>query len=173
MLAIVVPPLSYADALPRYQYDQTAPFDLKITSDKVQDGVTIHNVTYAAANPQFAISSGGRIAAYIVTPPGNGPFAGILFMHGLGAGWGNREEFLNEAVSLAHQGVVSVLPAGLFPWIVTHEGTGPGDQTNVIDQVIELRRSLDLLLMQPGVDPQHIAFVGHDYGAIESVRNCV
>ena len=159
-------PLTYADALPLFEYNQTAPFDLKTTSDKVQDGITIHDVSYAAANPKFAVTNGGRITAYIVTPPGKGPFAGILFMHGLGSGWGNRGEFLNDAESLAHQGVVSVLPAGLFPWEVSHEGAGPGDQMNVVNQVTELRRALDLLLAQPGVDPQRIAFVGHDYGAM-------
>jgi dienelactone hydrolase len=160
------PPLTYANALPRFQYDSTAPFDLKVTSEKTQDGMTIRDVSYAAANRQFAANAGGRIAAYIVTPPGSGPFAGILFMHGLGQGWGNRQEFLDEAVSLAQQGVVSVLPGGMFPWMVTTAGTGPEDQTNIIDQVIELRRAVDLLLAQPGVDPQRIAYVGHDYGAM-------
>jgi pimeloyl-ACP methyl ester carboxylesterase len=36
----------------------------------------------------------------------------------------------------------------------------------VIDQTIEVRRALDLLLTQPEVDAQRIAFVGHDYGAM-------
>jgi dienelactone hydrolase len=149
-----------------YQYDQTVPFDLKVTSTKTRDGVTIQDVTYAAADPQFSSSSAGRIETYIVTPPGKGPFAGILFAHGLGQGWGNRQEFLDEAVTLAQQGVVSVLPSGLFPWTVSFTGAGLADQMSVIKQVIELRRSLDLLLAQPGVDPQRIAYVGHDYGAM-------
>ncbi len=40
------------------------------------------------------------------------------------------------------------------------------DRQRVIDQVIETRRALDLLLSQPGVDQKRIAFVGHDYGAM-------
>ena len=160
------PVTSYASALPLFNYDPKAPFDVKITSEKTQDRITIHDITYKAANPQFATLVGGRIAAFVVTPPGSGPFAGVLFVHGLGSGWGNRGEFLNDAIALAKKGVVSVLPAGLFPWIITHEGTAQADQLNVIHQVIELRRSLDLLLAQPGVDPQRIAYVGHDYGAM-------
>jgi len=34
------------------------------------------------------------------------------------------------------------------------------------DQVIDLRRALDLLAAQPGLDHDRIAFVGHDFGAM-------
>ena len=158
--------LSYSEALTMYQYDQNEPFDLQVTSEKVKDGITIQDVTYVAADPQYASTRAGRIETYIVAPPGKGPFAGVLIVHGLGQGWGNRDEFLDEAVTLAQQGVVSLLPSGLFPWTVSFTGTARDDQMNVIKQVIELRRSLDLLLAQPGVDPQRIAYVGHDYGAM-------
>ena len=33
-------------------------------------------------------------------------------------------------------------------------------------QVIALRRAVDVLLAQPGIDPARCAFVGHDYGAM-------
>jgi dienelactone hydrolase len=159
-------PLSYAEALTQYPYDPSAPFDLQVVSTQTKEGITIQDISYAAADAQFTALSRGRIETYIVSPAGQGPFAGVLYVHGLGQGWGNREEFLDESVELAHQGVVSVLPAGLVPWTVSHTGTARGDQDNVIKQVIELRRALDLLLAQPGVDPQRIAYVGHDYGAM-------
>ncbi len=157
---------TYEDALPLFSYDGSTPFDIKVTSQEVQAGATVQDLTYQAADPQFTSITGGRIAAYLVKPAGNGPFAGVLFLHGLGSGWGNRKEFLDEAVSLASQGVVSLLPTGLFPWVVSFTGNAEVDQMNVIKQVIELRRSVDFLLTQPGVDPQRIAFVGHDYGAM-------
>jgi cephalosporin-C deacetylase-like acetyl esterase len=43
------------------------------------------------------------------------------------------------------------------------------DYERSITQVIDLRRSLDLLLSQPGVDASRVAFVGHDFGAMYGV----
>jgi len=43
------------------------------------------------------------------------------------------------------------------------------DFGQAIQQVIELRRAMDLLLAQPGVDSQRIAYVGHDFGAMYGV----
>ena len=43
------------------------------------------------------------------------PEAGVLWLHWLGEINGDRSEYLSEAVTLAGQGVVSVLPAGLLP----------------------------------------------------------
>jgi dienelactone hydrolase len=40
------------------------------------------------------------------------------------------------------------------------------DYATSIGQVVSLRRSLDLLLAQPGVDRTRVALVGHDYGAM-------
>jgi pimeloyl-ACP methyl ester carboxylesterase len=40
------------------------------------------------------------------------------------------------------------------------------DFDNSVAQAKDLRRALDVLLLQPGVDPARIAYVGHDYGAM-------
>jgi hypothetical protein len=40
------------------------------------------------------------------------------------------------------------------------------DYAASIAQVIDLRRALDLLIAQPGVDPRRIAYVAHDFGAM-------
>jgi len=60
-------------------YDRSAPFDLKETSTREQDGAVIKDVNYAA----YA-SRHGRINAFLVKPKGAGPFAGIVFFHWLG-----------------------------------------------------------------------------------------
>jgi dienelactone hydrolase len=153
-------PQSDGDAQQLFNYDRSAAFDLKEASAKEQNGVTIRDVNYAAYAPQH-----GRIQAYLVRPAGRGPFAGIVFFHWLGNVRSDRSEFLDEAVALARQGVVSLLIQGYFPW-AEQPTDGPTDRQRVIDQTIEVRRALDLLLAQPGVSAKRIGFVGHDYGAM-------
>ena len=143
-----------------FNYDRSVAFDLKEEPAKDQEGVTIRDVNYAAYTQQR-----GRIKAYLIQPAGKGPFAGVVFFHWYGKPNGNRAQFLNEAVSLAKQGIVSLLIQGYFPWAVP-PADARTDRQRVIDETIEVRRALDLLISQPRVDRQRIGFVGHDYGAM-------
>lgn len=157
--------LSYEEAVHLYDYDSTVPVDIQEKSVTDHQSIPVHDITYAAYDPQFSGLINGRISAYLVTPPGIGPFAGVIFMHWLGNPNGNRDEFLNEAVALAQQGAVSLLVEGVFPWWQS-PSSYEKDRVQVVHQVVELRRALDVLLSQAGVDPQRIGFVGHDYGAM-------
>ena len=40
------------------------------------------------------------------------------------------------------------------------------DYTRSVQQVRDLRRALDVLMAQPGVDRTRVAYVGHDFGAM-------
>jgi len=143
-----------------FRYDPSRVFDLKEESKKEQEGVTIRDVNYAAYAPKH-----GRIKAYLIQPAGKGHFAGVLFFHWLGEVNSDRTEFLHEAVALGKRGTASLLIQGYFPW--SEEPTdGETDHQQVIDQTIEVRRALDLLLSQPKIDKSRIGFVGHDYGAM-------
>ena len=143
-----------------FAYNRSLAFDLKEESVKEHDGVTIRDVNYAAYAPRH-----GRIKAYLIKPAGKGPFPSVLFFHWLGNVKSDRTEFLDEAVALGKEGMASLLIQGYFPWL--EEPTeGQADRQQIIDQTIEVRRAVDLLLAQPGVDRRRMGFVGHDYGAM-------
>ena len=89
----------------------------------------------------------------------------MLFFHWLGNIKSDRTEFLDEALALGKQGIASLLIQGYFPWL--EEPTeGQMDRQQIIDQTIEVRRAVDLLLSQSKVDKRRIGFVGHDYGSM-------
>ena len=145
-----------------FEYDKSLPLDVQVKGTGHRGDVTISDITYAAPD-------GKRIAAYMVTPPGEGPFAAVLYIH-----WfeppkptSNRSEFLEEAVEMAQKGVVSLLPETMwspFDWFDTRNRDDDYEAT--YRQTVDLRRALDVLLAQPGVDARRVAVVGHDFGGM-------
>lgn len=132
----------------------------EVLSSKVEGSATVRDVAYA--------SVGGRtVSAWLVEPGGKGPFPAALFLHWYATNEpdGNRTEFLDEAVALAATGVVSLLPQEVFPWATPPTGA-VADRQAVIDQVVDLRAGLDLLLARPEVDPGRLAVIGHDFGGM-------
>jgi dienelactone hydrolase len=108
------------------------------------------------------------VRAYLVRPAAHvkkNSAAGVLFLHWLGEINNDRGEYLTEAITLAGQGVVSVLPQGYFPWVPNPDGTA-NDVTLVDNQVKAFRRALNRLASVKAVDGSRIALVGHDYGAM-------
>ncbi len=108
------------------------------------------------------------IQAYVVRPAGHvkrNSAAGVLFLHWLGEINNDRGEYLTEAITLADQGVVSVLPQGYFPWVPNPDGTA-NDVRLVKNQVRAFRAALNRLASVKAVDDSRIAVVGHDYGAM-------
>jgi dienelactone hydrolase len=154
---------SYSELVHHFDYDQKAPLDLREAGSETRDGVTIHDISYASPK-------GGRVPAYLVLPPGQGPYAGILFGHWAkeGSPVRNRKEFLDEAVALAHAGAVSLLIDAPFarPGFRSEpEPLNSEEPLNEQQQVIDLRRGVDLLRTRREVDPARIAYVGHSFDA--------
>ena len=151
-----------------FDYDKTASLDVREFSADVRDGAVIRDITFVAVT--------APVKAYLVTPADDhhASLAGILYVHWLGEpSTSNRTEFLNEAVALASQGIVSVLPDAMWSDPQWYQNRIPeNDYPESVRQVIILRRAMDVLLAQPHVDPHRIAYVGHDFGAMYGVVMC-
>ena len=96
-----------ADVLPRFEYDHKAPLDIREAGVEHRGEVAIHDISYASPK-------GGLVPACLVVPSGKGPFAAVIWGHWYwdNSAMRNRKEFLDEAVALAHAGVVSLLTDG-------------------------------------------------------------
>ena len=153
---------SIEEAIPLYGYDPSQPLLIEEKNPvKEQDGVKIYDISFYGPS--------GGIRAYLVVPPGEGPFPGIVYAHWLGDIWSNRDEFLNEAIDMGGHGIASVLIQQVFPWKQKPKNIAR-DRLAIIKQVISIRRCVDVLLdgTYVNVNPEQIAFVGHDYGAMHA-----
>ncbi len=145
-------------------YDARRPLDLRVVGTERRDGVTVQDVTFAS------VAGGAPTQAYLVRPDGAaGTLAAVLFVH-----WfappeptSNRTQYLDEARALARRGVVSLLVSTFWSDPARYRARRwEDDFRNSVAQARELRRALDVLAAQPGVDPGRMAYVGHDYGAM-------
>ena len=115
---------------------------------------------------RFPGADGQDVPAYLVRPAGGEPKAGVLFLHWLGSDASSREEFVDEAVALAGQGVESMLITQRFPWAEKPSGVDH-DRVAIGLQVRTIRRALTLLAANVGAG--RLALVGHDYGAMYGI----
>jgi dienelactone hydrolase len=145
------------DDFAHFTYDRGVSLNVKQISIKVRDGVTIQDISYTGSN-------GDTVPAYLVIPKGSGKFAGVIWGHWLmpGAANSNRDEFLDEAIALAPAGVVSLLIDA--PQSRPNFKRMP-NPVLIAQQVVDLRRGLDLLLSRPDVDATRIAYAGHSWDA--------
>jgi dienelactone hydrolase len=160
------PKPSYPDLLPRFDYDSHAGLEMRETDVHKRDKVRLIELNYAGA-------SGDRVPAYLLIPPGGGPFPAIIWGHWLmkSSPLANKDEFMEEAVALAHSGVVSLLidaPQARNDWVEAKGGLMEEvkQQSDAsAHQVTDLRRGIDLLYGRPDVDRKRIAYVGHSWDA--------
>lgn len=158
-----VPTQTFDTLAAQFDYDTTAPLDIQEVGSEMRGDVAVHDITFTG-------SPDTTIQAYLVVPPGKGPFAAILWVHWYEPGdpISNRTEFLDEAVTLAGSGVESLLVSTLWSKSRFWQKKADHDVQVSVGQVIDLRRGLDLLLARPEVDPERLALVGHDFGGMYS-----
>lgn len=149
----------------RFEYDSSAPLDIRCAEAQEREGARVESITYRAPG-------GGNITALLVVPAGRGPFPAILWGHWAmpGSPVRNRGEFLEEAIVLARAGAFSLLPDAPFtrPEYGETPVNDPFSATALEMQratVVEFRRAVDLLSARDDVDAGRIAYVGHSYNA--------
>ena len=98
--------------------------------------------------------------------------AAILYIHWYepGSSDSSRSQFVEEAKELARCGAASLLVETLWsdPDFFLKR-TQTEDIQNSVEEVINIRRAMDLLLSQSGVDSSRFALVGHDFGGMYGV----
>jgi dienelactone hydrolase len=164
-----------------FDYDANAPLGLTEIGVEHRAAADVHDITYASPK-------GGRVPAYLVVPKSLGgaarsgpPIGGPQRPAARRAAviWGhwywenspqrNRTEFLDEAVALAQAGVVSLLTDGPIArpgHVQDKEPLSERQVSDLLQQVIDMRRGVDLLLARNDVDAARIAYVGHSYNAM-------
>ncbi len=139
--------------------------DLRLLGKRSQDGIQ---------SQLFVIQTpfGYRRVAELFRPEQEGSHAAILYVH-----WyepespdSNRTQFEEEAREMASAGAVCLLVETL--WSDRDfflKRTQAEDLQNSIEEVVNLRRAMDLLLSQPDIDPARFGCVGHDFGGMYGV----
>jgi dienelactone hydrolase len=153
-----------AEADDLFAYDSSAPIaPVYGKPGTIAPGVTSRSIS-------FASPSGHMINGEIIGGAAKEKHPGILFVHWLGdPKTTNHTEFEADAIALAKRGATSLLIDAMWsaPNWFDHMGVdAKADLAESTAQVIDLRRSLDVLEAQPNIDAARITYVGHDFGAM-------
>ena len=143
-----------------YAYDESKPLALRDNGSVNENyPVKVRDVSYAGPSE--------RVPAYLVTPPGKGPYPAVIYLHGAG---GDRLEMVYRASWLAGRRAVALTVES--PYSPNREiELGPGvaglrkERDRTVMGIVELRRAVDLLQSLPQVDDDRIGFVGYSAGA--------
>ena len=144
------------------QYQKLESKDVRVLGRRVQDALESQLLV-------IQTPFGYRRTAEMFRPEGEAPVAAILYVH-----WyepesidSHRTQFEEEAKEMASLGAACISIETL--WSDRDfflKRTQEDDMQNSMEEVVNLRRAMDLLLSQPGVDPTRFACVGHDFGGM-------
>jgi uncharacterized protein len=155
-------PKQPSDGLPRldFAYDASAPLHYA-------DHGRINETSYPIAIRDVSYSSGGRtIHGYLLEPPGARKRPAVIFVTGSG---GDRSQLLGEAAALAARDTVTltITPPSSLVTSTPHTLDGLLTQARslTVNDVVAVRRAVDVLQSLPAVDPHRIGYVGWSAGA--------
>jgi dienelactone hydrolase len=146
-------------------YQILEPKDLRVLRKRTQDG--IESQVIVVQTP-----FGYRRVVAMFHPEEGDSRAAILYVHWYEP-WSpnsNRGQFEEEAKEMAGAGATCLLIETL--WSDDDfflKRTQEDDSKNSIEEIVNIRRAIDLLLSQPNVDSKRFAYVGHDFGGMYGV----
>ena len=147
-----------ADSLPLalFAYDRAAPLDVRDSVVRTEQGVEVRAVSFASPR-------GGRATGYLAVPlEASGRLAGVVLLHGMP---GTARQMIPRAEYLARHGAaVLALDAPFARRAGGPVTLSPQDSAEQVQLVVDLQRSVDVLLARPDVDPARLAYVGGSYG---------
>ena len=151
------------DLTRHFDYDQKAPHNIKRIGVQKRATATIYDIT-------FDSPKGGVVPAYLVVPKRRGPFAAVIWGHWCwqNSAMKNRKQFLDEALTLAQSGLVSLLtdhPISRPGYVDVKDPLDERRFAPFLQQVIDMRRGVDVLTSRTDVDPKRIGYVGHSCNA--------
>jgi dienelactone hydrolase len=139
--------------------------DLRVLVRRTQDGIESQLMV-------IQTPFGYRRVAEMFRPEGDGSYPAILYVH-----WyepeslsSHRSQFEEEAKEMAGAGAICISIETL--WSDRDfflKRTQEDDMRNSAEEVVNIRRAMDLLLSQASVDSKRFAFVGHDFGGMYGV----
>ncbi|MDQ3777859.1 MAG: acetylxylan esterase [Actinomycetota bacterium] len=143
-----------------YAYDRSEPLAVRDNGVVNRDHpIKVRDVSFHGGKE--------RVPAFLLTPPGKGPFPAVIYLHGSG---GDRFELLQSAGWLAGRRAVALTVESAYSPNRAVE-LGPGvqglrnERNRTVQEIVELRRAVDLLQSLPQVDDERIGFVGYSAGA--------
>ena len=139
--------------------------DLRVLVRRTQDGIESQLMV-------IQTPFGYRRVAEVFRPEGEGSYPAILYVH-----WyepeslsSHHSQFEEEAKEMAGAGAICISIETL--WSDRDfflKRTQEDDMRNSAEEVVNIRRAMDLLLSQASVDSKRFAFVGHDFGGMYGV----
>lgn len=139
--------------------------DLRVLVKRAQEGIESQLLV-------MQTPFGYRRVAEMFRPEGEGSYAAILYVH-----WyepesitSHRTQFEEEAKEMARAGAVCLSIETL--WSDRDfflKRTQEDDMKNSMEELVNIRRAMDLLLSQSGIDPKRFAYVGHDFGGMYGI----
>jgi dienelactone hydrolase len=148
--------LSHADAMRLFEYDHSLLASIRDGGARADEGAFFHDIWYVTA-------AGTRARAYLVLPPGDGPFGAVIYLPG---GMSGGNEFDQDAKDMAGRGIASLLVD--YPELYPFPATGEQAVTNMIFETRELRKLVDWLASRPEIDPTRLGLYGVSYGAVRA-----